>query len=422
MLSKLLNVLNRIKNFPFYFISPLVYAIGTASEAILLTSYKIKGTKKKVIILSPCFFQKILKYNVCNKSLFSDIIINKSKVNNNFIIKFFLNFFFEIEFFIIRLLILILDEFNIKTPEKFRFPCIGINKISTYEDVNNDNFYKLPFMKIKPFLGSRTFIDLDYNKKKKCKEILKEITFNKKFVCLHVRDSFYKNNNIKNYRNSNINNYIQAIEYLIKKNYFIFRLGNSPVNKINFANKFFLDYPYSPIKSDLMDLFLIKECDFYIGNQSGTYDTANMFNKPKLITNMVEAFTSYPNRINDRGIFKKILDKKKGKIIKINEFISMPFKYNDPEQSVTNLDFIENNSVEILQATIEFLNLIENNKGTQFSTLQKKFNIFHKTAFARHYNIKDISLIKNIEGLKITRMMRSFKGTMCESYLKDSFI
>jgi hypothetical protein len=36
-----------------------------------------------------------------------------------------------------------------------------------------------------------------------------------------------------------------------------------------------------------MDLFIIKECDFYIGNQSGTYDTANMFNKLKLITNMV---------------------------------------------------------------------------------------------------------------------------------------
>ena len=120
-----------------------------------------------------------------------------------------------------------------------------------------------------------------------------------------MRDSFYKKNNRKNYRNSNINNYIQTIEYLIQKNYFIFRLGNSPVNKINFTNKFFLDYPYSPIKSDLMDLFLIKECDFYIGNQSGTYDTANMLNKPKLITNMVEAFTSYPVSINDRGIFKK---------------------------------------------------------------------------------------------------------------------
>jgi hypothetical protein len=101
----------------------------------------------------------------------------------------------------------------------------------------------------------------------------------------------------------------------------------------------------------------------------------------------------------------------------------MPFKYNDPEQSVADLEFIENTSEEILHGTIEFVNLINNNnKGSQKSILQKKFDIFHKTAFARHYNSKDISLIKNIEGLKITRWMRSFKGTMCESYLKDNFI
>jgi putative glycosyltransferase (TIGR04372 family) len=419
MLSKLLNTINQIKNFPFYFISPLVYAIGTASEAILLAIYKINRTKKKIIILYPRCFQKILKYNVCNKSLFNDIIIDKSKANQNFILKFFLNFFLEIEFFIKRIFILILDKFKIKISEKYRFPWIGISDLSCYEDVNNNNFYKLPFVKIKSFPDTQTSFDLVY--KKKCKEILGEITHNRKFVCLHVRDSFYKNNNRKNYRNSNINNYIQTIEYLVKKKYFIFRLGNPPLNKINFTNKFFLDYPNSSIKSDLMDLFLIKECDFYIGTQSGPYDTARMFGKPKLITNMVEAFTAYPNRTNDRGIFKKILDKKKNKIIKINEFINMPFKNNDPEQSVKDLEFLENSSEEILEGTIEFYNLFQNKRQYLRSALQKKFDISHKTAFEIHYNKKDINLIKNIEGLKITRWMRSIKGTMCNSYLRDNY-
>jgi putative glycosyltransferase (TIGR04372 family) len=237
---------------------------------------------------------------------------------------------------------------------------------------------------------------------------------------LHVRDSFYKKNTIKNYRNSNINNYIKAIEYLIKENYFIFRLGNSPLNKINFTNKYFLDYANSDIKSDFMDLHLINECDFYIGTQSGTYDTAKMFNKPKLITNMVEAFTAYPNRTDDRGIFKKIYHKKKNKIIKINEFINMPFKYNDPEQSVNDLEFLENSSEEILQGVIEFTNLLYNNKANARSNLQKKFDILHKTAFEMHFSNRDISLIKNIEGLKITRWMRSIKGTMCDSYLRNN--
>lgn len=421
MYSNFLNFINQVKILPFYFITPLVYAIGNASESILLITYKLNNTGKNIIILSPRLFQTILKYNICNKSIFDDIIINHSKINKNFIIKIFFNFFLEIEFFVTRLFILVLDKFKFKTAEKYRFPYIGLDSIVNYENINNNNFYKIPFNKIKSFPVSTMVIDLDYEKKLRCQKILRKITYNRKFICLHVRDSFYKKNTIKNYRNSNINNYIKAIEYLIKKNYFVFRLGNSPLNKINFTNKYFLDYANSDIKTDFMDLHLINECDFYIGTQSGTYDTAKMFNKPKLITNMVEAFTAFPNRVDDRGIFKKILNKKK-KIIKINEFISMPFKYNNPEQSVDDLEFIENTSEEILQGVIEFTNLLYNNKANVRSNLQKKFDILHKTTFEILYNKKDIDLIKNIEGLKITRWMKSIKGTMCESYLKNNFM
>jgi putative glycosyltransferase (TIGR04372 family) len=420
MFIKLINIINKFKNFPFYFVTPLVYAIGNASETILLTTFKLNNTKKRLIILSPHIFQKFLKYNICNKSIFNDIIINRSRANQNLVLKFFFNFFLEIEFFITRLFILFLDKLKIKVSELYRFPNIGLNNIVDYENVNNNNFYRFPFKKIKAFPTSAMVIDLDYKKSNEHNEILKKFTYNKKFVCLHVRDHFYKKNKKKNYRNSNINNYIKAIKYLIDQNYFVFRLGNFPLNKINFTNKFFLDYPNSTIKSDFMDLLLIKECHFYIGTQSGTYDIARMFNKPKLITNMVEAFTAYPNRINDRGIFKKIFHKRKNKIIKINEFIYMPFKYNDPEQSVNDLEFIENSPEEILQGTIEFDNLLKKKNQYLRSNLQKKFDILHKTAFETHFSNKDVSLIKNIEGLKITRWMRSNKGTMCDSYLRNN--
>ena len=89
----------------------------------------------------------------------------------------------------------------------------------------------------------------------------------------------------KDYRNSNINNYIESIIYLIK-NYLVIRIRDKPINKIKFKNKNFLDYPNSKIKSSQMDLYLIKNCSFYIGTQSGPMDTAYLFNKPVLMTNM----------------------------------------------------------------------------------------------------------------------------------------
>jgi hypothetical protein len=110
MLTKILNSINQSKIFPLYFLTPLVYAIGNASESILLATLKLSG-KKKIVILSPRFFQKILNYNICNKSLFEDIIINKSNVNQNLILKIFFNFFLEVEFFFTRLFILTLDKF-----------------------------------------------------------------------------------------------------------------------------------------------------------------------------------------------------------------------------------------------------------------------------------------------------------------------
>ena len=59
-----------------------------------------------------------------------------------------------------------------------------------------------------------------------------------------------------------------------------------------------------------MDLYLIKISKFYIGTQSGILDTAYMFNKPILTTNMCELFTNYPRKKYDRGIFKKVFLKK----------------------------------------------------------------------------------------------------------------
>ena len=45
-----------------------------------------------------------------------------------------------------------------------------------------------------------------------------------------------------------------------------------------------------------MDLYLIKNCSFYIGTQSGPMDTAYLFNKPVLMTNMCEIFASLPRK------------------------------------------------------------------------------------------------------------------------------
>ena len=70
MLFLILNKLNKIKKFPFYFLMPVPYAIGTASEQILVAANYARIKKKKLKIIYLSFFSKILQYRICNKALF----------------------------------------------------------------------------------------------------------------------------------------------------------------------------------------------------------------------------------------------------------------------------------------------------------------------------------------------------------------
>ena len=49
-----------------------------------------------------------------------------------------------------------------------------------------------------------------------------------------------------------------------------------------------------------MDLFLIKECSFYVGTISGTMDTSYLFKKPTFLTNMYELFQAFQEKRGQR--------------------------------------------------------------------------------------------------------------------------
>ena len=159
-----------------------------------------------------------------------------------------------------------------------------------------------------------------------------------------------------------------------------------------------------------MDLFLIKNCSFYIGTQSGPMDTAYLFNKPVLMTNMCEIFASLPRKKEDRGIFKKILTKK-NRLLSINEFIELPYKYHNPEIEINDLKFVENTPEELLMSTKEFTEIFSRKK--KISNIQIKFNKFLSQRFKELYyedKNKKVSLVNHTDAIKMIRMLKSSKG------------
>jgi putative glycosyltransferase (TIGR04372 family) len=119
------------------------------------------------------------------------------------------------------------------------------------------------------------------------------IPSNAKVVCLTCRDDSYlkkkfpgKNFSYHDYRDSNIDNYIPAIKTLIKKNFYVIRMGKVAKKKINIKNKKFIDYPFHKNKSDFMDLFFAHRCYFWICGNNGLDEVAATFRKPLIDLNM----------------------------------------------------------------------------------------------------------------------------------------
>tara|TARA_B110000014_G_scaffold263908_1_gene262355 strand:+ start:828 stop:2087 length:1260 start_codon:yes stop_codon:yes gene_type:complete len=416
MIFRLIERLNSIKKFPFYIITPTIYAIGNASEQINLSANYAYKRKKILIILKINIFPKLLKYSVCNNALFDEL-----EIKNNYYIKLLFQSLVNLEFFFKRSYFLIKKYFKNKFKDEFIFPTIGINEVYGFKKINlNTTVYQ----DIKSFSFNNDLLNFDKEKEEYCKKKINKlgINDNDKIVCIHVRDGKYRDDsNRKSYRNSDINNYLESIKFLISSRYKVIRMGKNSNTKIFLKNENFIDYNFNEIQEDILDLYLIKKCQFYIGTQSGILDVAHMFNKPILLTNMCELYTSFPRKKIDRGIFKKICNKYSGENISINEFAKMPFKYHDPQLEINDLVFYENNSHELLECTKEFLVNLQNKLGE--TILQNKFNNLIKKQYETFYNQRlsnQHNLKIQVDSLKMIRMFKSIQGSLCDIYLRNN--
>lgn len=418
MFFKLFQRLNHQKNFPYFICTPLIYGIGAASEHIFMASAYAKNKNKKLLIVKINILKRLLKYNICNNALFDSLIINgKSQDKRNFLYR-IISFLINMEFALRRFLaILFKNFFKINLNETFRFAHIGTLDFFTEQK-------NVPYEDIVPLYDDNQKIELKADDLERCKNQFKNYNpENKKIVCLHVRDeNYYKDRNRRSYRNSTIDNYIDLIKFLINKGYLVVRLGDVSSNKINFKNINFIDYPKASFRSEEMDLYLIQLCDFFIGTPSGPMDTAYLFNKPLLLTNLYDIYPSFLRKKIDRGLLRKIKRKDNGKVLSLKEFISKDINYHQTQVNIRDLQFIENSSTELLEAVQEFVQNLETfyyvNKEIEFNEKQLKLRILLNKRLEEIYNDEVIKkdcfkndLWKKTHFLKIIKRFKSCKGT-----------
>jgi putative glycosyltransferase (TIGR04372 family) len=419
MIYKLLNKLNKLKKFKYYFLTTLPYSFGDSCEQITLANINIKletTFKKAIIIVTPTIFPKILKYHLCNNYLFNNIIIENNDQNNFRKIKSFVLFFLNIEFLIKRLTALFLKYFfNIVLKERFFFPQIGIPKY--FLKYKNSVELKFP-----TFSFSESKIDLQKEIKEKCYNQLLRYGVEKqsKFICLHVRDAKYRNDyNRRTFRNSKVDNYNDLMKFLIDKDYFVFRIGRLANDKIKIKNKKIIDYPFSDLKSDYMDLFLIKECFYFIGNLSGPLECATMFNKPCFITDSTRVFEAPPRHKMSRSIFRDIIRKKNSEKVRFRDYIDMHINYHHWRFINDELDFLPNSSNQLLEEIKLFDREFNNKEFKDINKTQIIFNEYlYKSLFKKYSQLTKESDKQFCQ--KLIFNLKNIKGSFSLNFLKKN--
>jgi len=424
ILLKFFNYINNLSNFPFIFISPHVYAIGNCGEEIYFALLKARREKKKLIILRPYELPWKFRFRITNQELFnidSDYrCFNKKNIFEDTIGRCLLTFVYAP----FRIINLISSKFfKKKIKDIYIYPSIGEAVLWQ----TNKNLKKFSWERVRSFnwkkeLNTYLPVRLRVDRHEKAEKIQKQMGIPLKdwFVCLHVREGgFHKDYENSKARNASIGNYILAIKAITNAGGWVVRMGDSTMTPLPVLERV-IDYPHTPFKSDLMDIYLIKSCKFYMGSQSGIMDVALLFQKPVLMPNMYHWFLCYPQKKNDLGLIKHIYSHSRQRFLSVQDIFEEPWDILDLTKLGADYEMTENTPEEIKDLVLEYLNAVNAGKK-KYSVLQKEAN--RRRILQAHQIFKQRMFLTDdlYNKYRIASRIESCVGALSKKYLESNW-
>ena len=227
--------------------------------------------------------------------------------------------------------------------------------------------------KCKKFNYSKSNLYFSKDEEKKGSELIEQFGINEgdKWICIHNRDSLYlkkkypyKDWSYHDYRDFSVNSLKSASEFFASKGYYVFRMGSLQSEKFDINNPKIIDYAFSNLKSDFLDIYLMSNAEFYFGSSSGLKGVAISFMKPCYGMNWspTELYLD-PGLYIDSNcprhpwlfIFKRVKDMSTGKFLSLKEILSSDFAkaYSTYTFKKNNVKLVNNTSDEIRSLAIE---------------------------------------------------------------------
>lgn len=188
---------------------------------------------------------------------------------------------------------------------------------------------------------------------------------NNNYVCAIARDSEYLKRWIPqfdfayhDYRDVDIDTYVPALEYLVSRGHYVFRMGSAVRKGLTVSNPMIIDYAVNGMRTDFLDIFLSANCKFIISSGTGLDSVSKVFRRPILYVNFVPLEYIHGECSYDLTILRKIWIKDKKRFMTFREILDSgvgKFLHLEDYQK-NNLEIIDNTSDEIQIATVEMNN------------------------------------------------------------------
>jgi len=284
---------------------------------------------------------------------------------------------------------------------------ILIKKLSIYSNFFDNFLIKTSVLdSLNKFSNKRKF-KLEKSQIEKGENFLNKIGINKrdKIVLLCIRDgkylkkNFLKNYTYHNYRNCSPKNFKSAIDHLLKKGYYVFRMGQDTKDNLNINHKNFINYS-KYYRNDFMDIYLSYRCEFNISTSTGIDGVSSyIFKKPLLVTNIVplKDISQYATSKIFFLLFKEYMNVRNNKKLNFSEIKKKKLfnLYTSNEFERAEIKLIENDKLTIKNSVKEMIEVLKKRKKINSSFFWKKYEEIFETTKQGLYKKSVANVSKN---------------------------
>ena len=175
-------------------------------------------------------------------------------------------------------------------------------------------------------------------------------------ICIHVRDNAYLPlSSYHDYRDPPLEGYEHLARHLIKEGYNVVRTGSVARSPMKIGGPAFLDYPFSEVKSDFMDVFLYAACELAVaGSISGIDCLAIALRKRLVISDLRPLYAPDYSAERSLFIFSRMRWEGTGAVLTIREMV-LNERFEGEDYVALGIEFVPNTAEEIISAVQEML-------------------------------------------------------------------